>query len=86
MWIFKNMFFIEHLRATAFEEEKQLNNDDELRVFRWVKSDTQDRKVSYSNLASRLSLGTRRRYEVPLWLSCEIVQPLQHRVRETATS
>ena len=45
------MFFIEHLRATAFEEEKQLNNDDELRVFRWVKSDTQDRKVSYSNLA-----------------------------------
>ena len=45
------MFFIEHLRATAFEEEKQLNDDDELRVFRWVKSDTQDRKVSYSNLA-----------------------------------
>ena len=41
------MFFIEHLRATAFEEEKQLNDDDELRVFRWVKSDTQDRKVSY---------------------------------------
>ena len=34
---FKNTFSTECFRPTASEEEKQLNNGDELRVFQWVK-------------------------------------------------